>query len=390
MKNQTFLFSDTSDPEDATTEARASTATNTTLRLGVGKDSRLSPMQQRFNRLLARIEKLKGQIADLQTLADAYRPQYSSTLTPLQERMQALMRGMVLKLDERMQGKGLSAAQKRIGAEILCGLSEGLAATGDETMQALHDKYSPRSLREKEQDGVADMRDMMEDIFGQPLKSDESLDSFEAMMKAVAQQLQEASQAEQTRRETKRARKKPTAAQLKAVQQQEDAETVLRKVFRQLASALHPDRERDPVERQRKTVLMSEANVAYERQDLVAMLQIQMRIEQTDSQSLAQLAEEKIEAMSLLLKQQATELERDLYEHKQQVLQEFHLSPYDVPSVACLRTQLLVRESTLKRDLAIMEQDFLEVQDDAGLKRWLKSQKQMAQEDERAQARSFF
>lgn len=300
------------------------------------------------------------------------------------------MRSMVLKLDERMQGKGLTAAEKSIGAEILCGLSEGLAATGDEAMQALHDKYSERSLQEKEQDGVADMRGMMEDILGQPLESDASLDSMEAMMNAMAQQLQEAGEAEQIRCDARRAAKTPTAAQRKAAQQQEDAETVLRKVFRQLASAVHPDRERGPVERQRRTALMSEANVAYGRQDLVALLQIQMRIAQTDAQSLAQLAEAQIEAMSLLLKQQAAELERALDERKQQVLQTFQLSPYDVLTAAGIRMQLRVHEHALQRELAIMEQDFLEMQDDAGLKRWLKSQKKMAQADKRAQERGFF
>ena len=58
--------------------------------------------QQRFHRLLARIDKLKGQIADVQALADLHRPLFNATLTPLRERFQALMRGMALWLDERL------------------------------------------------------------------------------------------------------------------------------------------------------------------------------------------------------------------------------------------------------------------------------------------------
>lgn len=375
MKEQPDFFAN----ETPTAFAEAITTTGTALRLG-GKDSRLSPAQQRFNRLLARIDKLKGQIAEVQALADVHRPLYHATLTPLRDRFQALMRAMVLWLDERLLGKGLSPAQKRTGTEILCGLCEALAAGGDEAMRALHDKRSRHSLHEKEQAAAAEMRAMMEDVLGQSMELDESLDPLDAVMRAGMAHMQEAAQAEQAQRQAARARKKPTAAQRKAEQQQEDAETILRKVYRQLASALHPDRERDPGEHQRKTALMSEANAAYGRQDLMALLHIQLRIEQADPQSLSQLPEEKIESMSLLLKQQAAELERELETHRQQVLHEFELSPYQTPSAAALRTQLLMAEHELKQDLAAMENDLQEVQDDAGFKRWLKSQKQLSKE----------
>ena len=67
--------------------------------------------------------------------------------------------------------------------------------------------------------------------------------------------------------QAKRERKKPGAALRQT--EQHDADTLLRRLFRQLASALHPDRETDPQARLRKTALMSEANAAYEKRDLV-------------------------------------------------------------------------------------------------------------------------
>ena len=122
---------------------------------------------------------------------------------------------------------------------------------------------------------------------------------------------------------------------------------------------------------------MSEANVAYGRRDLMALLQIQLRIEQADPRSLSQLPEEKIASMSLLLKQQAGELEHELLTQRELGLQEFELPFYPAPSASMLRSQLLVQEHVLIRDLASMEQDLQGVQDDAGFKRWLKSQKQL-------------
>ena len=363
----------------------APAAPGTALRVGGQGAARLSPAQQRFNRLLTRIDKLKGQIAEIQTLADAYRPLYQSTLEPLRGQQKGMLRRMVLALDERLARKGLSPAQKRSAIDILCGLCETLAADGDEAMAALHDRHSPRSLRQKEQDHAAEVRALMEGVLGKSLDMDphdQSLDPLDAVMRASHEHLQQAAQAEQDQREAAQARKKknPTAAQRKAGQQQEDAETVLRQVFRQLASALHPDRERDPAEHQRKTALMSEANAAYGRQDLVALLHLQLRIAQTDTQDLLQQPAERIAAMSLLLRQQVAELESELFARQEQLQQEFDLEFYQMPTAAVLRSQLALQELELKDELADMTDDLEAVQDDAGLKRWLKLQTKMSRQ----------
>ena len=372
--SQADLFSDT-----------APAALGTDLRLGGKKAARLSPSQQRFNRLLEKIDKVKNQIAEIQTLGDVYRPLYESTLAPLRKQQMSAMRRMALWLDERLERKGLSPAQKRAGIEILCGLCRTLAADGDEAMAALHDKRSPLSLRQQEEGQAAVMRSMIEGVLGKPLDMDPhyvSLDPLDAVMRASHEHLHEAAQAERERYDAAQARKKkkPTAAQRKAGQQQEDAETVLRQVFRQLASALHPDRERDPAEQRRKTALMSEANAAYGRQDLVALLHLQLRIAQTDTRDLLQQPEERIAAMSLLLKQQVAELESELFARQEQLEQELDVDFFQVPSAAILQSYLTLQQCALKDELASMESDLQAVQDDAGFKRWLKMQTKMSRQ----------
>ena len=373
-KSQADLFSDS-----------APSSLGVALHLNV-KANRPSAAQQRFNRLLARIDKLKGEVAQIQALANTYRPLYASTLMPLREQQASSMRRMALWLDERLARKGLTAAQKRSVIEILCALCETLAAGGDEAMAALHDKHSPRSLRQKEEDEAAEMRAMMKGVLGDRLDvdlEDESLDPMErmeALMRASREHHDEEVKARQEQREAARARKKPSAAQLKAEQQQHNAEIVLRQVYRQLASALHPDRERDPAEHRRKTALMSEVNAAYARQDLVALLHLRQTIVQADTQALLEQPEEKIAAMSLLLKKQADELERELAVRQGQVQDEFDLAFYLPPTAETLRMELQLQQDALRDDLEQMENDLNDVQDDAGLKRWLKLQKQLAKQ----------
>ena len=357
------------------------------LRLDGGKNGPgLSAAQQRFNRLLAKIDKLEGQVTQMQTLADAFRPLYQGTLEPLREEHRACVRRMVLCLDERLQRKGLTLAQHRNGTEILCSLCKMLAAYGDEAMAALHDQRSARTLREKEQDQAAMMRSMVEGVLGQPLDldaQDDSLDPLEAVMRASHERLHEAMQAEEAQREAAQARRKkksPTPAQIKAGQEKEDANTVLRQVYRQLASALHPDRERDPAEAQRKTALMSEANAAYAKQDLVALLHLQLRIAQADAQDLLQQPEERIATMSRLLSQQADELENELFARQQHLKNEFDLEIYQQPTAAALRRELDRQAKELKEELDFMEKDIAQVHDDAGFKRWLKAQVKMSRQ----------
>ena len=377
MSHQPDLFTDETPAESKQNELNSTTALKVSQ-----QDAELTPSQQRFNHQLNRIEKLKSQLAKVQSISDAHRSVFYKIMTPLREQHQSLTKQMALFLDSRLQRKGLSRAQKSTATMILCHLCELLAAEGDEDMQALHDKHSTESLAQKEQAAISEARAMMEDMLGKPLADDEPLDNLNDVYNIGMKRLREAAEAEQEmRRQNKsRKKKKPTAAQVKAKNAQQEADTSLRKVFRQLASALHPDRENDPDERTRKTNLMSEANAAYGRRDLVTLLQIQLRTELTDAASIAKMAEEKIDSLTLLLKEQTKELNAELHNRRQAIRDEYHIESYETISIAGLQRNLLSAEASLQQDLDAMRQDLQKIKDDKTLKIWLKDQSHDAQE----------
>lgn len=377
MSHQPDLFTDEAPAESKQNELNSTT----TLKVSE-QDAELTPSQQRFNHQLNRIEKLKVQLTKIQSISDAHRPLFYKTITPLREQHQSLTKEMALFLDSRLQRKGLSRAQKSTATMILCHLCELLAAKGDEEMQALHDKHSTESLAQKEQAAISEARAMMEDMLGEPLADDEPLDNLSDIYNIGMERLREAAEAEQEMRRQKKAhkKKKPTAAQRKAETAQQEADISLRKVFRQLASALHPDRENDPDERIRKTNLMSEANAAYGRRDLVTLLQIQLRTELTDAASIAKMAEEKIASLTLLLKEQTKELNDELHSRRQALRDEFHIESYETISIAGLQRNLLLAEASLHQDLDAMQQDLQQIKDDKTLKLWLKEQAHRTQE----------
>ena len=372
---QPSLFSD----ESAPAPARSSD-----LSLQI-KAPKLAPAQLRFNKLLEKIERLTQRLTDTQTLADTYRPLYHGRLQPLAAQRDAALRDMVLWLDARAQQKGLTPAVLRDTQAMVACLSEGLALAGDVAMRAVHDRNSAQSLADKEKAAADDLQDLMQRMAGVDVSDLNTGESVQDLLNAGMQRLQQHMRYEQAAHEAqqqakaaaKRASKPRSAAQIKAHALQQDAQGALRTIYRQLASALHPDREPDEGERARKTTLMGQANAAYARRDLMALLTLQLRCEQMDATAIARLTTEKMAALTLLLKQQAVAVEEDLFTAENRVQQEFALSPYTPLTEAGLVRHLESQALDLEEGIALMQEDLQAVQTDAGLKRWLKRQKKM-------------
>ena len=160
-----------------------------------------------------------------------------------------------------------------------------------------------------------------------------------------------------------------------------DAKSAIRTIFRQLASALHPDREPDEQERLRKTALMSEVNAAYEKNDLTTLLRLQMQVAQVNPQNkagTARMADDKLIAMSLLLKEQVAALEEDLDQLESRLSRELCV-PVRAEADEAVMNQSLQRLQADQRYITdTLAADLRRIQNEAELKRWLKEQWQLA------------
>lgn len=339
----------------------------------------LSPAARAFNLQLARIDKLKSQLQDLDMLAQAHRLALHQQVTPLRARHARAMRDMALGLETRLDDKRLSTLQRETARQILCDLAGTLADDGDADMAALHDRHSPETLAEQAQARAAALRAQFEDALGERLGDVDDGASPDEVLRAGMARLRQAAADEQARRSAaaarRKTRKKPGAQQVAEQAEVEDAESSLRKLFRQLASALHPDRESDPQARLAKTALMSEANAAYERRDLVALMLIQQRALGADPQAAARMGDDRLAALTRLLKQQVADLERERVRRHDSLAAEFHIAPGFGVTERTLQMVLNAQVDELEQALARMERDRVQVQDLAGLKRWLNEQR---------------
>lgn len=381
MNSQPGLFED--HPMGEAALAKSSGATQAALTIRQFASGSASTEQRRFHQLLERTEALASKIEAARGLADAHRIVCGTTLRPLEEQRNSLMRDMALWLDDRLQRPGLTRKQQQMASGIICNLASGLATLGVAGMRELHDAHSHQSLAEQEKASAAETQAFLEEMLGEAVGREQEFSSPDEVLQASMEQIRQQAEAHQAARAARQAKRAKTARQKQAGQQAQDAQGALRTIYRQLASALHPDRESDPAEHARKTSLMSEANAAYVRRDLLALLQLQLRADLADASQLASIAKEKMTALSLLLKERIDVLTRELREFEEHSRAEFDLPAHLPLAAAGLRRHLQEQKQGLLGDIAMMQRDFVRVHDDAEFKRWLREQHRLAQEDER-------
>lgn len=359
-----------------------------------GDQAPLTPAQQRFNALLARIEQLSGQIERLQAWSDRHRYAHIQALRESVQLAQAHRKSLLLFVHERLQTADFTDKQQRMARGLVRGLLDQLAASADPQVQALADLYvsdeDTQEAAQEQAEAAQRLRERIEEALGQPIEKAGQYQTPEEMMQAGMRQWQRQQEADEQRKAAKRAAKKAhkraqkkSAAAEKgevppAVLREADAKSAIRTVFRQLASALHPDREPDEQERLRKTARMSEVNAAYEKNELSTLLRLQMHVTQVNPQNATRMADAQLIAMASLLKEQVTALEDDLDALQSRLSRELCV-PVRADADEAALTQALQRiQADQRHNADSLAADLRRIPNDAELKRWLKEQWQLA------------
>jgi len=170
-------------------------------------------------------------------------------------------------------------------------------------------------------------------------------------------------------------RKKSARQQAREDKLREEEQRVnqsLREIYRKLASALHPDRELDPEARARKTDLMQRVNQAYDKKDLLALLELQLKIEHIDQTALNNLSEERLGYFNKILKEQLRELEDQVFQISDGVMFNLGIDTYRQLSPASMMRELDADIARTRVHLRGIAADLKAIQAAATFKAWLK------------------
>lgn len=281
---------------------------------------------------------------------------------------------MVIWLDQRHEKGGLPTRHQKLMRRLICKLALDLALCGDREMRKVHDAHSDESLADIQQAQAREAQAYFEKTMGRALEEDEPFETVDDVLHAKFEQLRKQAEQREEQREKRKNQKKKSAGQLQAERLLNDAQGALRSIYRQLASAVHPDRENDPEVRAYKTQLMSEANIAYGRGDLLTLLHLQLKANLTEEQIASNLAHEKIVALTSMITQRTQAIQRELRDVELDAITEFGMSPAATVNEPSLKRHLATLQRRLHSEISEIKTDLLTVRDDTGLKRWLKEQ----------------
>ena len=291
----------------------------------------LSAQQKKFNASIQRVEAERALLAAWEQAASAYQARYVREFVPLLNAYRGLSSELAHFLDEASGRKGLTRADRDTLSAAIADIAGDLASGAPteavrEAMKALYNRHAGTDFdaEQAQVEQVADdlVREAAEELF------DLDLDSPEDVARRVEEQMQaRQAEAERARAAHQAKRRKPGARERQSQEDARQATQSLREIYRKLAAALHPDRETDPTERERKTALMKRVNQAYEANNLLDLLHLQLEAEQIDPGRIAALGDERLKPYNRVLAEQLAELRQQVRATQYGFCADFGLDP---------------------------------------------------------------
>lgn len=318
----------------------------------------LSKNQQEFNRLTARIEKLRKDVDRRQQQFDEALSLYSKEVVPLEEGLSQQSEQLLKLLFPVYQKKQLPSTLQPHLKDMLRNLLQNVLLNlpgkpSDELKEMFRHLEGERyeTVRKREE---KIMKEEMEDMFGMwgmdvDMKDTKLNDeSFAEKMAELQEQMKAKMAEEQKRWEEQQKTRRKTARQIEKEKARTTAEELKQKsistIYRQLAKLLHPDLEQDETRRAEKEALMQEVIKAYEARDLHTLLLLELKWIHQEQNHLESVADEKLALYLQVLREQARNLEQE----------KFHLINHPRYHVLLTRygyTPLSYPEKAIKEDL---------------------------------------
>ena len=346
--------------------------------------SPLTAAQTQFNALVAALEARRDALNEWQTAQQDCLQQNVQVLEPLRRAILQRQREWVLGLAAQLSASDAETLWTRVERRLLeravCELAMPLVRqTGDLTLKALYNRYSSVDFDESIRAEADELKTLLTDVYGLDMNCANG-QTREDMLDHARQQVER----EQDRGARRKERRKERLQQqglnadqqarvMRQKQMAEQTQQTIRDVYRKLASALHPDREPDPAQRERKTALMARVNQAYDNKELLQLLALQLELAHLDANQLTALSEERLRHYNRLLKDQLTDIEREIAQLASSLRHQLQLPHSAEVSAASALPLLLKQIAKAKAQFDEAEAGFGLLGDVPALKRWLKT-----------------
>jgi hypothetical protein len=289
---------------------------------------------------MGKIAQAKTRLSRWQTELPAFSRLYEAGARPLLKELLDQRRLWAFELETVLASQRWNKVDAETLSELICDLCDGLIGSSegepDAELKALFNRHSDIDFDTRAQDELNSLKGMLESMGGIDL-GDGPVESADELLARAREQIlkdrRSDGQAQPPAPEgadekdlfgdampfgeppPRRKNKRASAAEKRAAEQAQKISQTVREVYRKLASALHPDRAEaglPAAELAERTALMQRANSAYEANDLLALLELQLLIEQVDVAHAASIAADQVRHFNKVLAEQLRELEREI------------------------------------------------------------------------------
>ncbi|MDD3652121.1 J domain-containing protein [Immundisolibacter sp.] len=300
-----------------------------------------SPEQRSFDRLVGQLERARADLQQWEAETPRLLGRVHQELLPAQRELAQAQRALVEYLDGFLaappKGTRLGKRQRAALVDLLCELATSLLAQGpDAQLEAIYDRHSAVPYRQAQAEEEAIELELAEQMlgsfFGDEMLEGHTAHSAEELLHHVQARMQEQAEQQAAAREARAARRRqrrgPDPRAEQRAQEAQAASQSVRDIYRKLASSLHPDREPDPEQRAHKTRLMQQLNQAYQKNDLLGLLRMQLELEHIDAHALAELPAERLRHYNRVLKEQLAALQAETRDRVGRLLISLDLDPF--------------------------------------------------------------
>lgn len=352
----------------------------------------LSPQQKEFNRLTQKIADTRAQIQLVDEIGHRLRQRAAVELKPLVEKHQAHRADTVRLLDRMFRNHKFNKPETKKLRHLITEMSFELADAGFEDLKEIYNFHSPdldfdAASAETEDQEVAMMKAMARSMYDIEFDDEAELDTIEKLQAYLAEKMAEREAAEEERQanqqQSRRAEKPKTAQQLKAEakraaqeekrkEEEKKISQSVREVYMDLVKAFHPDREPDEEEKVRKTAILQQVTAAYEANDLLALLQLQLELERIDANHLDALADDKLRYFNKSLISQLAELTDELWILERELAKMANISHFGYFNPKMVEWEFEKNLKEIKKEIKRIKQDLELLRDPAVLRDWLR------------------
>ena len=274
-----------------------------------------SKLQARYEKLLKDIEENQSLQQNLEQGLRTAVPRIQSEMRPLISERDELLRNRLLRLEELADELGLGKYNREWFEGYMADQASELLnknGYGDEVLKGLFEKYAGEPLLPDEDD-LAPMAQQFKQEFGIDIDLREMVDKgVDNFMREHSEEIQKKMFEKREAEEAEDLKNFDPDAQKKINKQQQALLHDAKAIYLRLVKKYHPDRETDEAAKVLKTALIQRATKAYQENDFLALLKLQIEYLEEEEADASFLAEDMLRRYNKILQKQLNEIKEEI------------------------------------------------------------------------------